>query len=119
MCAAKNNKNKKSSGLGNLDFSIGSAPIVGDSDSVVDRIAKGVGSVLGSTMKGIVEDKPIAGTCGVCGTPIHPMMTGLPANTKICKVCHHEVCAKHFSGSKQICSKCATGNDNWCKTPKL
>ncbi len=117
MCAAKNNKNKRPSGLGNLDFS-GSNPITAGSDSVVDRIAKGIGSVLGSDIsKGIIEDKPLIGTCGVCGTPINPLMTGVPVETRTCKVCHQKVCAKHFSRSKQICSKCSTGNDSWCKTP--
>lgn len=122
MCAAKNNKNRgKQGGLSKPDLSIGGIPIVGDSGSVVDRIAKGVGSVLGggvlTTKKGIVEDKPFTGTCGVCGSPIHPLMTGIPVDTRTCKVCHQTVCAKHYSRSKQMCSKCATGNDNWCKTP--
>lgn len=133
MCAAKNNKNKKPRGVGNLDFSMGlelpNSTCVGGSRTVADMIAKGIGAVAGCTgfnvsnvsnvSKGIAEDKPLAGTCGVCGTPIHPLMTGVPVETGTCKVCHQKVCAKHFSRSKQICSKCSTGNDSWCKTPKL
>lgn len=65
----------------------------------------------------IVEDKPVPGTCAVCGKPISTILVGLPKLpgmvTQVCSQCGKEVCSEHIKGN--VCLKCSGGKD-WCGT---
>ncbi|MBS1989963.1 MAG: hypothetical protein JSS86_21450 [Cyanobacteria bacterium SZAS LIN-2] len=75
-----------------------------------------------SDIGGILPNKPLQGTCAICGEPIDPLLgaVGLPlGKVNKCKECGQPICAKHFSQSRSKCVRCETGKDSWCKTPDM
>jgi hypothetical protein len=76
---------------------------------------------------GILSDNQLPNTCGICGEPVGgilglalPLPEGLPlGKPHKCKTCGKLICSKHFSASRNLCVRCETGRDSWCKTPDM
>jgi len=69
----------------------------------------------------ILPNQSLPFTCCVCGQPfgsISVAMAGAPGQRPgACKSCGNSACPKHFSKSKKLCVRCATGRQTWCRTP--